>query len=129
MTKEELLKPRYKVIADYPQSIWKEGQILPYFPEPYAKENIEKFPKVFRKMNWWEERKAEDMPEYIKFRDNVVIKVDNHFQEKLFVTDGSWPYRYSADHLIVTWEGVQYCCPYYDVMPATKDEFENQIKL
>ena len=29
MSTEELLKPRYKVIADYPGSLWEVGTIIP----------------------------------------------------------------------------------------------------
>lgn len=65
-TVEGLLKPRYKVIADYPQSIWKVGESLPEFPPTWCAENLDKFPKIFRKLEWYEERKEEDMPDYLK---------------------------------------------------------------
>lgn len=80
---EELLKPRYKVIAEYPQGFFKEGEIVYTFCDaksPYrtwyisTEENgrvwqhgsCEKYPKVFKKLEWWEERKETDMPEYVK---------------------------------------------------------------
>jgi hypothetical protein len=94
---DELLKPRYKVIADYPQPpftndlynvgnehIFIEGDLLiqstvngaltfrrygrlghmsvgvPCCAHP------EKFPKIFKKLQWWEDRKLHEMPRYVK---------------------------------------------------------------
>lgn len=63
---EDLLKPRYKVIADYPRSrdwigkviivgaIGEETQ-LPYY----------KYPHLYKALEWWEEREEKDMPEYV----------------------------------------------------------------
>lgn len=68
MTTEELLKPRYKVIAEYPQSYLKVGDI-------FEADNVTKFmanyPHLFKPLAWWEERKVEDMPEYVKYRNKV----------------------------------------------------------
>jgi len=73
MTPEELLMPRYKVIADYPNSLFKVGETLKegivtkdyIFCDPDGP-RWSQFPHLFRKLNWWEERKVEDMPEYVK---------------------------------------------------------------
>jgi hypothetical protein len=83
MTAEQLLKPRFQVIADYPFNPHAIGAILeakiesihqttyPYrneFGETVNCENychissFEKLPHLFRKLNWWEKRKKEDMP-------------------------------------------------------------------
>jgi len=86
MTVEELLMPRYRVIADYPHNPYKIGDLLEEFTKTafkltvtyngnsmdetqantYPASAIEKMPHLFRKLNWWEERKVEDMPEYVK---------------------------------------------------------------
>lgn len=69
MTAEELLKPRFEVIADYPNYIFDVGEIIEteraYRPVSFAK-NLEEFPHLFRKLNWWKHRKEEDMPKRIK---------------------------------------------------------------
>lgn len=70
----DLLAPRYKVIADYPKSNMSIGKILKveddffYIGDGYAVEEsyLTKFPHLFKKLEWWEERKEEEMPKYIK---------------------------------------------------------------
>ncbi|MDB5200560.1 MAG: hypothetical protein JWO92_2523 [Chitinophagaceae bacterium] len=76
MTTEELLKPGYKVIADYPLSskYFNVGEVLIWSNEGFYyadnckmhKETVEKYPHLFKKLEWHEERKKEDMPEYVK---------------------------------------------------------------
>ena len=57
---EELLKPRYKCIADFPDSSWIIGEIT-------TDGNwSEKYPDVFRELEWWEHRNPEEMPKYVK---------------------------------------------------------------
>ena len=83
MTSEELLIPRYEVIGGYPNSKLKLGNILtpdrmnPTFfggkkkiPDTLI-ENPEKYPHLFRELSWWEHRKEEDMPMYLKHRLNL----------------------------------------------------------
>lgn len=99
MTVEELLMPRYKVIADYPHNPYKVGDLLEEFTKTafkltvtyngnsmdetqantYPASAIEKMPHLFRKLNWWEERKVEDMPEYVK----LVIKGKTQYVHKV----------------------------------------------
>lgn len=66
MTPEELMKPRYKVIGDYPFSCLRVGYIITE-PIPIINQQalqggksefdfIEKYPDVFKKLEWWEER-------------------------------------------------------------------------
>ena len=70
----DLLKPRYEVIADYPNNEFGPiGTILDRdwgeYPEGEtnpAKWKISDFPHLFRKMNWWENRTAEEMPKRVK---------------------------------------------------------------
>ena len=65
MKAEELMKPRFEVIADYPfpkNYIYvKVGGIV----ETKNKKDIvyfSQYPHLFRKLNWWEHRDIEDMP-------------------------------------------------------------------
>lgn len=75
MTPEELLKPRYKVIADYPESPYKIGDIE--FNGTWSdNDSLANYPSIFRKLEWWEERDVKDMPGYLKDTgDGEVFKV------------------------------------------------------
>jgi len=76
MTTEELMNPRYKVIADYPNSPFNIGEILLLKSKNCYESNLdkqiytdrypEKYPHLFKPLAWPEERKPEDMPEYLK---------------------------------------------------------------
>lgn len=85
MTAEELMKPRFEVVADYPNSPYQIGDIVQAdsgvssmhiasfnYTDEFG-ENVvqhthvpssifEQFPVLFRKLNWWEHRKEADMP-------------------------------------------------------------------
>lgn len=74
---QELLKPRYKVIGDFPHSSMPVGMV---FCKEYSDGDFwDKYPHLFRKLEWWEERTVEEMPEYIKIVDTgEVVKVDTY---------------------------------------------------
>ncbi len=107
MTTEDLLKQRYKVIADYPLSPYNVGDLVEFSNigtsfhcttiedyEPFSEEfvktenyestkKLEKWPHLFKKLEWYEDRKPEDLPEYVKvihgnigFNLNDVLKVN-----------------------------------------------------
>lgn len=98
MNTEELLVPRYKVIADYFYNPYKVGDIITVmyddrsvhltttryrdeFGEMVGQQNymhpdeLKKFPHLFKKLEWWEERKPEEMPTYVKWESGKVSKV------------------------------------------------------
>ena len=81
MKAEELMNPRFEVIEKYPNSPFSIGDILhKYFYststtglycyvtikenplQGFAVEKAELYPNIFKKLNWWEHRKEEDMP-------------------------------------------------------------------
>jgi hypothetical protein len=77
MTAEELLKPRFEVLEEYPNCKFRKGEILVRIKHAtndyyHTDENsiyaeitlgeIEKYPHLFRKLYWWEHRTIEDMP-------------------------------------------------------------------
>lgn len=104
---KELMKPRYMVIADYPHSPYKIGDLVEIsdsstsfhctttkvydaFTEDIVNsENyfsvlqIENYSHLFRKLSWWENRKVEEMPEYLlsseTFPNPHYVKVKNHY--------------------------------------------------
>ena len=67
MTAKELMNTRFEVIADYPSSPFVVGDVIAYDgivygmgqPQKFTREP-EKYPHIFRKMNWWEKRTAEE---------------------------------------------------------------------
>ncbi len=80
MTAKELMNPRFEVIETYPKSKFKKGDILERIPNAtndwynsdkslinadILLEEIEQYPHLFRKMNWWEKRTAEQMPKKV----------------------------------------------------------------
>lgn len=67
----ELLKPRYKVIADYPKNPYAVGDIITCkFIDKEICDDLsqhkEKYPHLFKKLNWWEHRDEKDMPMYLR---------------------------------------------------------------
>lgn len=76
MTKEELLRIRYRVEKNYPNSPFSIGDILMQRTPNSAvfrKQTdhstgvvAELYPHIFRKLEWHKERDINDMPEYIK---------------------------------------------------------------
>lgn len=103
MTPEELLKPRYKVIADWPgrsNSSLSEmviGYVALLSKEArhpvsnnllseklvWQSENgmrsvgvgfFDLYPHLFQPLHWWEDRNPEDLPKYLKSMDGKHIK-------------------------------------------------------
>ena len=114
---EMLLKPRYEVIADYPNSVLKVGSIVeikgdaPFDVIQYY--GCSRYPHLFRKLQWWEKRKPEEMPEYLKDEHGEIWRVREYtksnvvFLFKNFV-DRDFPY---GDHDL------------YYLLPATESEY------
>lgn len=91
MNKDELLRPRYKVMADFPfNEIFNVGSILSFFKttkdgkDEYwyhhdVKHNnfqstwFDGFPHLFKPLQWWEDRDINDMPEYLKDNGDAEI--------------------------------------------------------
>lgn len=76
MTVEKLLQPRFEIIADAPLLKNKVGEII-ICTEPHGRIDLDFFfcgkagicpdtyPHIFRKLNWWEKRTAEQMPKKV----------------------------------------------------------------
>jgi hypothetical protein len=69
MSVEELLKPRFKVIADYPGCEYSIGYILSIpdadFDTGYE-DFLKTYPHLFKELEWHDERDEIEMPKYIK---------------------------------------------------------------
>lgn len=105
LTKEQLLIPRVMCVgtepgtSNFPGSELKTGEIvtldLVYGDKMrfawikrgvfLYEESVAKYPNCFRLMPWWEGRKPEDMPEYVRIKNKVlrVIKYNLAFGEFL----------------------------------------------
>ena len=103
MKAEQLLIPRFEILQEYPNCIFKKGEILNRLK--YATNNwyhtdeksinaeilleeIEKYPNLFRKLNWWEHRKKEDMPKKLICKaipnDTEIMEIIDWDMELLF---------------------------------------------
>lgn len=118
---EELLKPRYKVIADYPDSGFEVGSIedrdwCRYENGEDESEGIlwriSDYPHLFKKLEWWEERKIEELPKFVKrFAEKGIFKI-HHWNETLTL---GW----SEDHC----RDIRYD----ECLPATEAEYNEFI--
>jgi hypothetical protein len=117
MTPEELLKPRYKVIADYPGNVQTVGHIYKIIGNEesiqYWCSEKDKYPHIFKKMEWWEERNKKDLPEYLKSKDEKIGRVD-----KWKSNNDTTPYYAVVGRF--AWD-----CRYFT--PATKEEYEQYL--
>jgi len=94
MKAEDLLKPRFEIIENFPDNHYgKVGTVLDrnwskYPDDDETKEpiwSISDFPHLFRKLNWWEHREKEDMPKKIKslcYKDNPDFDLE---KEEVFI--------------------------------------------
>jgi hypothetical protein len=116
LSKEELLKPRYKVIADFPGMEdygLKVGEIVDssFHRDLISNLNfLNKYPHLFKKLEWWEEREEGDLPKYLKsFNSDTFYKV-----LKYNVTSG--------DVWVESFNGISISIIHF--VPATQEEYE-----
>ena len=150
MTPELLMKPRYKVIADYPKSPFDVGMILTksggtnnvFTCEQAIQKSLvwhpENYPVIFQELMWWEGRTIDEMPEYVKqsgmvdSADNPVpdwyVKVKKHFN----AGNGEW--RDDSINIFCTedhregWSPAVRSMNYSGFEPATESEYNTFIE-
>lgn len=115
LTTEELMRPRWEVISDYPGNrVDKVGKIVSYADDSCDCNN---YPAIYRKLEWWQGREAEDMPKYARCTtdgyDNEVVKV----MSIICPLNGEDPafFQSDVDTYPQEWD-------WYE--PATKEEYE-----
>lgn len=121
MTVEELMKPRYRVINIWPcmSKNIKVGDVLTFDNSldcfwcgntAYPQIKLNEYPHLFEELEWWEERKLEDMPKYLKFiRSGLVEKVkkyDMHNKGVIFKSN------------------IMYQCYPGNFIPSTEEEYK-----
>jgi len=125
MKQEQLLAPRYEVIADYPGSNFTVGNIInaselndmSMWLEVMGKKWVDnklsmfgKYPAIFRRLNWWEKRESSEMPEYVKYTiRGFVFKYKDHLTEDGRLVYGEYGFSLSS------------------CLPATLEEYTNYI--
>jgi hypothetical protein len=152
MTKEELLKPRYKVMANYPYTPFGIGDIITLKDEQeqvclinhqhidefgvrknansiFSIYELNNYPHLFKPLHWWEERELSELPEYIMFaKDYAGFKKD-----QVFKTENWNKQNEAAGYCIgfLTGMGEYDKCAVpisCGLLPATKDEYDEYIK-
>lgn len=139
----DILKPRYKVVSDYPFAKHCIGDILTRIPKAtdnvFAKEGwkpgdpsidesyLMQYPHLFRKLEWWEERQIEDLPLFVRFgqwdKPHMIYKIKewnpvgvlegNHGLEPFGLAEIPHEYFISLR--------------FPNNFPATKEEYEQQL--
>lgn len=143
MTTEELLIERYKVIAPYPHSPYKVGDIIKpnngrfvltqtshrdEWGETVRTEHLHKievakeYGNLFEPLPWWKDRKVEDMPQFvrsIKQEYEYGVEVGRVVKVKEWVLISETMYVIQSK----TREYHPSC-----FLPATKEEYEAYLK-
>lgn len=88
MDKEELLKPRFKVINHWPNmkdfhraqiiecsQVWNPGYFMYVIEDcqgkrEYLEDFFLQYPHLFEHLDWWHERSDDQLPQYLKFIAN-----------------------------------------------------------
>lgn len=116
---EELLRPRYKVIADWPGNVWPIGTI--YKHETIGILNPKKcddFPHLFKKLAWYEDRKPEEMPDYVRVVEKSIIEYGNVYKVDFIE-------KREPNTLLIKVGGfINPLLPHH-FSPATREEYDN----
>lgn len=119
----DLLIPRYEVISDWPgRKDFVVGEVVtldkPFSPQyqmyeivdcqgprKYINSFFDMFPLQFKRLEWYEKRKIDEMPEYVKYWDtSLYVPVDRVC-------------KFSDAPFNDTWTSTNF-------QPATKEEYE-----
>ena len=149
MTNEELLIPRFRVLADYPFSAFPVDAIITLNKKPFHEFNskkvlliglieFEKYPHLFQKINWWWKRKDEEIPKFLKFVWEGKTDEVRQVKEWLYADESEkWKpiEKREAPHEICGFlhqsDFTDDCFPRVSIngwLPATEEEFNEFIK-
>jgi hypothetical protein len=119
---EKLLSEiRYELIADYPYNKHALYNVF-IIDEISEKQFYSKYPAVFKKLQWWERRNINELPQYLI--DNYdtkqrVIRASKHWAS--FLPDG----KTMVEDKTMFISGAK-AIPYWSCRPCTKSEYELQ---
>ena len=118
-----LLKPRWKTLCRYPDSPLRIGQIITgitFNVSGGTKFFCEDYPAIFQPLQWWEDRKESEMPEYVKMDIDCRIPIGT-------ILKANWE-SYTSEKIIAHrgknpdfWIDARY------FQPATLEEYTNYI--
>lgn len=143
MQPEELMKPRYKVIADYFYSPYRVGDIIAvldndrsvhltttHYRDEFGEtvdmanyfnpKRLLDYPHLFKPLRWFEERELSMLPEYLKGLKSVkkVVKYEYH---------GGTLDDSKTEYPSVLFENETIWCPIWMYEPATLEEYNAHI--
>lgn len=121
-TIEGLLKPRIKCIAADTSGDWEVGTIIefsniyPYSGFTYihkdkalAPEYFYQFPHLFKRLEWWHERKIDELPKYLKS-----VLLPHHY----VIVDRPYMSFFEGGK-----DGEYFEAPYHEYIPCTEEEY------
>lgn len=111
---KDLLIPRFKLIADYPGS----DNVGTIYIMSSERETLRfsKYPYLFKKLGWWEERSPKEMTEYVKHKNGTVLKIFELGEHVL--ASEMWGVVGQSGGVVKE-----------DCTPSTKEEYANYKKL
>lgn len=124
MKTEELLKPRYKVIAEWPFMAFHLNAIHPV--DLYTSEGchdelfFKKYPHLFKELSWWEDRTIEELPIYCRY---TKFSETGHVFKVLYYSPNDKPWI-----AYVKGGPPNYNIALRDCQPANEEEFLNYQK-
>jgi len=131
MTPQELLTPRYKCIADYPDNTRQVGDIIVVEQKERSDEwynqhlsFFNRYPHLFQPLQWWEYRELKDMPEYVSGHSKII----DINKEK--VIHAKWRLRHGQLQVLnMEFEHQRdwFSVDSYTLTPATQSEYETYI--
>lgn len=144
MTPEELLKPRYKVIAEDTSGDWNLNSILEFNPDwqnrpvhtlyddegsrSFSPAYFDQFPHLFAPLPWYADRKPEDMPEYLKVNvDNTALFNGDYHKVHVWKINaaGHFYCLLEVDRQKSLADMFRYFPEHF--IPATKEEYDNYM--
>lgn len=94
----ELLKPRFILIKSYPGNLHEIGTIIHNLGRGNLNKgkaletSFDNYPHLFKKLEWWEHRKLEEMPEYVKKNDDVLLVNKYDFDSNTVYVEVNYPF-------------------------------------
>jgi hypothetical protein len=128
LTKEQLLRKRFKFKMPYPGSHWDIGEVFELHVDGFSYKTklssvrildnvIEFYPHIFQPLPWWSDREIEDLPRYIKKNDGRIFLVLHY------------GYSESEGELFLVMDDIEIpnYMDYLDPQPATEEEYTAYI--
>lgn len=132
---EELMKPRKRIIALWPGSMFNVGNILYYDDErieagywysltesgvKFYVTDPHLYPHLFKPLAWYEDREASEMPEYVK-------EIDNKYHKVKYSEEFGFLYMEAFDGVVKSnWAVVPNVMCFFE--PATEADYLSYIK-